>query len=88
VTSLPLKGKPFLDSGYVYAPYIPLQVTPVMGMPAFEDSKLRKQIRKAGLKSIVEFSPMKGIRTRYAKKLINQSYFGHVTIGELAGEKK
>ena len=56
-----LKGASFLDTGYVYAPYIPLQVT-----PTFLDPN--------------DFSFKKGLRTRYAKRLINRKFFGTLTI--------
>jgi hypothetical protein len=55
------KGKSLLDTGYIYAPYVPLQLTPTMYNPA-------------------NFAPVKGIQTRYAKKLVNNRFFGHVTV--------
>ena len=51
-----LKGQSFLDTGYVYAPYIPLQVTPTLFDPG--DQSFRK-----------------GLRTRYATKLINPKFY-------------
>src|SRR5690606_25307622 len=44
------KGRTILESGYIYAPYIPLQLTPVMYNP-------------------FDFKPIRGIMTRYAKKM-------------------
>ena len=51
------KGKSLLDAGYVYAPYVPLQLTPTMYNP-------------------FNMTPIKGIMTRYAKKMVNNRYFG------------
>jgi len=51
------KGKTFMDTGYVYAPYIPFQLTPVVLDPD-------------------DFTPRKGIMTRYAKKVVNNKYYG------------
>jgi len=56
-----LKGNTFLDAGYVYAPYIPLQVTPTFLDP--DDFKYRK-----------------GLRTRYAKKMLRNEYYGYVNV--------
>jgi hypothetical protein len=55
------KGKSLLDTGYVYAPYIPLQLTPTMMNP-------------------FNMSPVKGIMTRYAKKMVNNRFYGGVKI--------
>jgi len=59
-----LKGNSYLDSGYVFAPYIPLQVTPTFLDPA-------------------DFSFRKGLRTRYATKLLRSEFYGQVTINNL-----
>ena len=58
---LGLKGASFMDAGSVYAPYIPLQVT-----PTFLDPN--------------DFSFRKGMRTRYAKKLLRPEYYATVDI--------
>ena len=58
------KGKSLLDTGYIYAPYIPMQLTPTIPNP-------------------MNFSPVKGIMTRYAKKMVNNRYFGHVRVDGL-----
>ena len=58
------KGKSLLDTGYIYAPYVPMQLTPTMYNP-------------------MNFSPIKGIMTRYAKKVVNNRYFGHVRVDGL-----
>lgn len=52
-------GDSLLDTGYIYAPYIPMALTPTMYNP-------------------FNFTPTKGISTRYAKKLVNNKYFGAV----------
>jgi len=59
-----LKGSSYLDAGYVWAPYIPLQVT-----PTFLDPN--------------DFSFRKGLRTRYATKLLRSEYYGQVRINNL-----
>jgi hypothetical protein len=55
------KGKSLLDAGYVYAPYVPLQLTPTMFNP-------------------FNFTPIKGIMTRYAKKMVNNRYFAVIDV--------
>ena len=58
------KGKSLLDTGYIYAPYVPMQLTPTMYNP-------------------FNFAPIKGICTRYAKKMVNNRYYGHVRVDGL-----
>lgn len=58
---LGLKGARFMDAGSVYAPYIPLQVT-----PTFLDPN--------------DFSFRKGMRTRYAKKLLRPEYYASISV--------
>jgi hypothetical protein len=55
------KGKSLLDAGYIYAPYVPLQLTPTMYNP-------------------FNMTPIKGIMTRYAKKMVNNRYFGVIDV--------
>jgi hypothetical protein len=55
------KGTSLLDTGYVYAPYVPLQLTPTMYNP-------------------FNFAPIKGIMTRYAKKMVNNRFYGLITV--------
>jgi len=55
------KGKSLLDTGYIYAPYVPLQLTPTMYNP-------------------FNFAPVKGIMTRYAKKVVNNRFYGHISV--------
>jgi hypothetical protein len=59
------KGKSLLDAGYIYAPYVPLQLTPTMYNP-------------------FNMTPIKGIMTRYAKKMVNNRYFGIIDVKGLA----
>jgi hypothetical protein len=58
------KGKSLLDTGYIYAPYIPMQLTPTIYNP-------------------MNFAPVKGIMTRYAKKVVNNRYYGHIRVDGL-----
>lgn len=53
------KGDSLLDTGYIYAPYVPMQLTPVIYSPN-------------------NFAPVRGIMTRYAKKLVNNRYYGSI----------
>jgi len=55
------KGKSLLDTGYIYAPYVPMQLTPTMYNP-------------------FNFAPVKGIMTRYAKKGVNNRFYGGVRV--------
>jgi hypothetical protein len=59
-----LKGDSFLNAGYAWAPYIPLQVTPTFLDPA-------------------DFSFRKGLRTRYAKKLLRSEFYGSMRVVNL-----
>ncbi|MBP5458055.1 MAG: hypothetical protein J6Y37_16325 [Paludibacteraceae bacterium] len=52
-------GTSLLDTGYIYAPYVPMALTPTMYNP-------------------FNFAPIKGIATRYAKKLVNNRYYGAI----------
>ena len=58
------KGKSLLDTGYIYAPYVPMQLTPTIINP-------------------FNFAPVKGIMTRYAKKMVNNRYYGHLRVDGL-----
>ena len=58
------KGKSLLDTGYIYAPYVPMQLTPTMYNP-------------------FNFAPVKGIMTRYAKKMVNNRYYAALKIDGL-----
>ena len=52
-------GTSLLNTGYIYAPYIPVALTPTMYNP-------------------FNFAPIKGIVTRYAKKVVNNRYYGAI----------
>ena len=58
------KGNSFLESGYVYAPYVPLQVTPTIFSPD-------------------DFTPRKGVMTRYGKKMVRPDMYGLVVVEDL-----
>ena len=58
------KGDSLLDTGYIYAPYVPMQLTPTIYNTA-------------------NFAPVKGIITRYAKKMVNNRYYGHIVCNGL-----
>ena len=58
------KGNTFLEAGYIYAPYIPLQLTQTITDPN-------------------DFTPRKGIMTRYAKKMVNNRFYGVVIIDNI-----
>lgn len=59
------KGGSYLETGYVYAPYVPLIVTPTIFAPE-------------------DFTPRKGVMTRYGKKVIRSDFYGTVTILDMA----
>lgn len=54
------KGGSYLETGYVYAPYVPLIVTPTVFAPE-------------------DFTPRKGVMTRYGKKMVRADFYGTVT---------
>lgn len=58
------KGKSLLDTGYIYAPYVPMQLTPTVINP-------------------FNMAPVKGIIMRYAKKMVNNRYYGHIRVDGL-----
>lgn len=58
------KGSSFLETGAVYAPYVPLILTPLVYDPQ-------------------NFTPRRGVMTRYAKKMIRPEFYGEVVIGDL-----
>ena len=60
------RGGSFLESGFVYAPYVPLQVTPTIF-------------------GIDDFTPRKGVMTRYAKKMVRPDMYGLVIVEHLTG---
>jgi hypothetical protein len=59
------KGSTFLETGFVYAPYVPLIVTPTIYAPE-------------------DFSPRKGVMTRYAKKMVRSDFYGTITVHDMS----
>ena len=55
------RGNQFLETGAVYAPYIPLIMTPLVYDPT-------------------NFTPRKGVMTRYAKKVVRPEFYGKVAV--------
>ena len=60
------RGNQFLETGAVYAPYIPLIMTPLVYDPN-------------------NFTPRKGVMTRYAKKVVRKDFYGKLTVKNKAG---
>jgi hypothetical protein len=58
------RGNQFLETGAVYAPYIPLIMTPLVYDPQ-------------------NFTPRRGVMTRYAKKVVRPEFFGKIYIDKL-----
>jgi len=58
------KGGQFLETGAVYAPYIPLIMTPLVYDPK-------------------NFTPRKGVMTRYAKQMVRGEFYGKVYVSAL-----
>ena len=55
------RGSQFLETGAVYAPYIPLIMTPLVYDPT-------------------NFTPRKGVMTRYAKKMVRPEFYGKIYV--------
>ena len=55
------RGAQFLETGAVYAPYIPLMMTPLVYDPT-------------------DFTPRKGVMTRYAKKVVRPEFYGKIYV--------
>ena len=62
---LGFRGSNFLETGAVYAPYVPLIMTPLVYDPN-------------------NFTPRRGVMTRYAKKMVRPEYYGKIFIKDLA----
>ena len=62
---LGFRGSNFLETGAVYAPYVPLIMTPLVYDPT-------------------NFTPRRGVMTRYAKKMVRPEYYGRIFIKDLA----
>jgi hypothetical protein len=58
------RGSNFLETGAVYAPYVPLIMTPLVYDPS-------------------DFTPRKGVMTRYAKKMIRPEFYATIAIKDL-----
>jgi len=58
------RGSNFLETGAVYAPYVPLIMTPLVYDP-------------------VNFTPRKGVMTRYAKKMVRPEFYGKVIVADI-----
>ncbi len=61
VILLGYKGSNFLETGAVYAPYVPLVMTPLVYDPD-------------------NFTPRRGVLTRYAKKIVRPEFYGRVIV--------
>ena len=61
---LGFRGTQFLETGAVYAPYIPLIMTPLVYDPQ-------------------NFTPRKGVMTRYAKKIVRPEFYGKIHVKDL-----
>ena len=61
VILLGFKGSNFFETGAVYAPYVPLIMTPLVYDP-------------------VNFTPRRGVMTRYAKKIVRPEFYGKIIV--------
>jgi len=59
------RGANFLETGAVYAPYVPLIMTPLVYDPK-------------------NFTPRKGVMTRYAKKMVRSEFYGKVIVSDVS----
>ena len=55
------RGSNFLETGAVYAPYVPMIMTPLVYDPT-------------------NFTPRRGVMTRYAKKMVRPEFYGKVIV--------
>ena len=58
------RGSNFLETGAVYAPYVPMIMTPLVYDPQ-------------------NFTPRKGVMTRYAKKMVRPEFYGKVIVSHI-----
>lgn len=65
VVLMGFRGSNFLETGAVYAPYVPLIMTPLVYDPQ-------------------NFTPRRGVMTRYAKKMVRPEFFGKILIENIA----
>jgi hypothetical protein len=61
VILLGFKGSNFFETGAVYAPYVPLIMTPLVYDPT-------------------NFTPRRGVMTRYAKKIVRPEFYGKIIV--------
>ena len=61
---LGFRGNNFLETGAVYAPYVPLIQTPLVYDP-------------------VNFTPRRGVMTRYAKKIVRPEFYGLIYVSDV-----
>jgi len=64
VILLGFRGNNLLETGAVYAPYVPLIQTPLVYDP-------------------VNFTPRRGVMTRYAKKIVRPEFYGKVLVADV-----
>ena len=64
VILLGFKGSNFFETGAVYAPYVPLIMTPLVYDPT-------------------NFTPRRGVMTRYAKKIVRPEFYGKIVVDGL-----
>tara|TARA_B100001094_G_scaffold75447_1_gene71857 strand:+ start:371 stop:1990 length:1620 start_codon:yes stop_codon:yes gene_type:complete len=64
IVLLGFRGSNFLETGAVYAPYVPLIMTPLVYDPS-------------------DFTPRKGVMTRYAKKMVRPEFYGKIYCSDL-----
>jgi hypothetical protein len=65
VVLMGFRGSNFLETGAVYAPYIPLIMTPLVYDPT-------------------NFTPRRGVMTRYAKAMVRPEFYGKILIENLS----
>jgi len=58
------RGSNFLETGAVYAPYVPMIMTPLVYDPQ-------------------NFTPRRGVMTRYAKKMVRPEFYGKVIVSHI-----
>ena len=58
------RGSNFLETGAVYAPYVPMIMTPLVYDPQ-------------------NFTPRRGVMTRYAKKMVRPEFYGKVVVADI-----
>ena len=58
------RGSNFLETGAVYAPYVPMIMTPLVYDPT-------------------NFTPRKGVMTRYAKEVVRPEFYGKVVVADV-----